>query len=70
MIFWIGFILGTLAGTWATSWKLNHYYRSDVWDARKAVLLEQLLLQRKRYEVQRTKAELEIDRILRERVDS
>jgi len=64
VIVWIAFILGIFAGSWATAWKLNHYYRTDVWDARKELLLEQLLLQRKRYEKQRTRAELDIDEML------
>jgi hypothetical protein len=65
----ICFIIGFLIGSLGTAHGLNRFYRSEIWTARKEIMLEKLLVQRKRAELQRTKAEAEIDEVLRRRTN-
>lgn len=63
------FSTGMLIGSWITAFCLNNYYRSDIWQASKSVKLEELHVQQKRKEAQRTRYEREIHDIL-DRKDS
>lgn len=63
----IVFLIGVLSGGWSCSYMLNRYYRSDIWQALKKLRLEELHVQQKRKEAQRTRYEREIDDLLRQR---
>lgn len=66
--YFITLIVGIILGAWAASYSWNRYYRTDLWNARKAVMLEQLLAQRKKAEVDWNRSDLEISRMLDERL--
>lgn len=62
-------VIGIIIGAWGTAYCMNRYYRSEIWTARKSIMLEKLLVQKKRAELQRTRAEAEIDATLRRRMN-
>jgi hypothetical protein len=64
MTYFFVFWLGIGIGVWITSYCFNRYYQSDIWEAAKAVKLEEFHVQQKRKEAQRTRYEKEIHDIL------
>lgn len=64
MNFFVGLVLGILLGAWFVGYCMNRYYQSDVWQAYKRVLLEEVKVQETAEMLKRTRNETEIDKLL------
>jgi hypothetical protein len=67
MSYLLAFSSGMLASFWFTSFCLNRYYRSAIWEMQEKLQVEQLKARLKQEEARRTRYEKEIDDLLRQR---
>lgn len=64
----ICFLIGGVMGVAFTAMHFHRYYKSEIWQAEKEVLLSIQHARRARYDRQRTRAELEIDELIEKRL--
>lgn len=66
--YFITLFVGMMFGAWFTMMTLNRYYRSEIWTARKRVMLARLLAQERKAAAEADGYDLKTTRTLDERM--